>query len=230
MNTLERLIEMLEQTADALGPTLREKSAFVGGCVVGLLITDDFTKEQVRATDDVDLIVDVMNYAAYARLSEELRQRGFKESMEDHIQCRWRLGDLIVDVMPTDDKILGYTNRWYSPAIESAISFKLPSSISIRVVSPPYFFATKIEAFHGRGDNDYLTSRDIEDIITLVDGRVELGQEIAAIGGELRTYIAASVREFFAHNDFEYAVQSAVRSDMARAEVIFNRLTVLSDA
>jgi hypothetical protein len=228
MNTGERLVSMLEQTAEALGPKLLETSAFVGGCVVGLLITDEFTKEQVRSTDDVDLIVDVMNYAAYARLSHELRHRGFKESMQDDIQCRWRLGELIVDVMPTDEKILGFSNAWYAPAIESAIWFSLPSGNKIRIVSAPYFIATKIEAFKGRGNNDFFTSRDIEDIITLVDGREELGREVAEVGGALEEYISKSIGEFLEESDFEYAVESAVRSDAARAAVIFGRLDALA--
>lgn len=230
MNTQERLVAMLVQTAEALGPELLEMSAFVGGCVVGLLITDSFTKEQVRATDDVDLIVDVMNYPAYASLSNELRRRGFKESVNDDIQCRWRLGELIVDVMPTDEKILGFTNRWYKPAIDSATRIHLPNSNQIRVVSPPYFIATKIEAFKGRGNGDFLASRDIEDIITLIDGREEITEEIQAIGGELKAYIADAIGQYLLEKDFEYAIESAVRSDGARAEMIFNRCEALAKA
>lgn len=228
MNTQERLIAMLEQTAEALGSQILSTSAFVGGCVVGLLITDVFTKEQVRATDDVDLIVDVMNYAAYAKLAEDLRRLGFKESMNDTVQCRWRLRELIVDVMPIDEKILGFTNKWYASAIESAVECNLPNGLTVRIVSAPYFVATKIEAFRGRGENDYLTSRDIEDIITIVDGREELAEEISAVGGALEAYISGAITEFLKVRDFEYAVESAVRSDRARAEVIFARLEALA--
>lgn len=218
---------MLEQTARALGQEILKTSAFVGGCVVGLLITDDFTREQVRATDDVDLIVDVLNYAAYAKLADELRVNGFKESMQDDIQCRWRLGDLIVDVMPTEEKILGFTNIWYRAAIESATWFELRDGSQIRVVSAPYFIATKIEAFKGRGNGDYLTSRDIEDIVTLIDGREGIVAEINAIGGALKDYVSKEMQKFLKEKDFEYAVESAVRSDGARAEVIFDRIAAM---
>lgn len=219
---------MLEQTARALGPEILRTSAFVGGCVVGLLITDDFTREQVRATDDVDLIVDVLNFAAYARLTDELKANGFKESMHDDIYCRWRLGELIVDVMPTEEKILGFSNIWYRAAIESAIWFKLQDGNQIRVVSPPYFIATKIEAFKGRGNGDYLTSRDIEDVITLVDGREKIVEEIDAVGGALKDYISKEIKKFLDEKDFEYAVESAVRSDRARAEIIFDRFSAMA--
>lgn len=228
MNTQERLGMMLEQVAIALGPDLVAKSAFVGGCVVGLLLTDDYTKEQVRATDDVDLITDVLNRADYFQLAEELRKRGFKESTEDDVLCRWRLRELIVDVMPTDEKILGFTNRWYKVAIDSAVTYELPGKKSIRVVSAPYFIATKIEAFYGRGKGDFLESRDIEDIITLVDGREELAHEIAQLGDELPNYIAKHFAEFLKIKDFEYAVQSAVEGDRVREQIVIDRFYDMS--
>lgn len=53
---------MLRQVAEALGEELREQVAFVGGCTTGLLLTDAFTREQVRSTDDVDLIVHVISH------------------------------------------------------------------------------------------------------------------------------------------------------------------------
>ncbi|MBH1983409.1 MAG: hypothetical protein I8H79_12710 [Burkholderiales bacterium] len=228
MNTQERLITMLDQTAEALGPALLENCAFVGGCVVGLLLTDDFTKEQVRATDDVDLIVDVINYAAYAKLSDELRARGFTQSHQDDFHCRWRLRELAVDVMVTEERVLGFSNIWYRPAIESAVWHMLPSGRKIRIVSPPFFIATKIEAFKGRGQNDYLGSRDIEDIITLIDGREEIIDEIKQQEMAFREYISDAISIFLQQKHFEYAVESAVRNDSDRADVIFDRLQALS--
>lgn len=224
MNIQDRLVFMLEQTAEALGDSILETSAFVGGCVVGLLVTDSFTREQVRATDDVDLIVDVLNFAEYRQLASTLRARGFKESMLDNITCRWRLGEIIVDVMPTDEKILGFTNVWYQSAIASAQPHQLPSGKTIRLVSAPYFIATKMEAFKGRGENDFLTSRDIEDIITIIDGREELAQEIAEAEPDLRMYVSTGLRSYLGQKDFEYAIESAVRSDRARVDVIHERL------
>jgi hypothetical protein len=49
---------MLVKVAEALGDMLSEV-VFVGGCTTGLLVTDDFTKEQIRYTDDEDLIVNI---------------------------------------------------------------------------------------------------------------------------------------------------------------------------
>ena len=93
---------MIETVARALGNDLLADVAFVGGCTTGLLLTDDFTRESVRATDDVDLIVNVMGYGQWHQLKEQLKEKGFSESMEDDVICRLRLGELQVDIMPDD--------------------------------------------------------------------------------------------------------------------------------
>ena len=34
--------------------------------------------------------------------------------------CRSRYENFTIDVMPTDERILGFSNHWYRPAISSA--------------------------------------------------------------------------------------------------------------
>ena len=58
-----------------------------------------------------------------------------------------------------------------------------------------YFCATKLDAFAGRGKGDYQSSHDLEDLIAVVDGRVELVREIHAGSNDVRTYIAFRNRE-----------------------------------
>lgn len=86
---------MIAAVATALGDELLQQVAFVGGCTTGLLLTDEFSKEQVRHTDDVDLIVHVAGYAGISKLQQMLRQRGFSHAQgeEDPI-CAMQLGDL----------------------------------------------------------------------------------------------------------------------------------------
>ncbi|WP_233443175.1 hypothetical protein [Bradyrhizobium brasilense] len=120
-----QLLVMLETVAKALGDDLRGRLVFVGGCTTALFITDEITLEGVRATDDVDLIVDLVGHAQWAQLQEQLRQKGFAESPEDDVICRMRLGNLKVDFMPDDESILGFSNRWYGKGIETAASHPL---------------------------------------------------------------------------------------------------------
>ncbi|WP_348644193.1 hypothetical protein [Methylobacterium sp. WL120] len=72
---------------------------FVGGCTTALFTTDPVTLEDVRATDDVDLIVDPAGCPAWAASQARLRTKGFVEASEDSIICRMTLSGLKVDVM-----------------------------------------------------------------------------------------------------------------------------------
>jgi predicted nucleotidyltransferase len=151
---------------------------FVGGWTTGLLITDP-AASPVRATDDVDVIVEVASYAEYARFSKRLRNLGFSEdSSEGAPICRWLIDRMKLDVMPTDETILGFSNRWYKPAIEAAAIVAL-DGFELRVVTTPYFIGTKLEAFRGRGKGDFYASSDLEDIIAVLDGRPTVVEEVA---------------------------------------------------
>lgn len=139
-----------------------------------------------------------------------------------------KLGDLRVDFMPDNATVLGFGNRWYQDAMASASSYPLTDDLSIRLVSPVYFIATKLEAYNGRGNNDPLDSRDIEDILNLVDGREELLDEIKAAAADVQSYIATEISQLLNISDFEYAVQSQARGNAGREEVIFERLEALA--
>lgn len=112
---------LLEFAARKLGD-ISEAFVFLGGCSTALLITDPASPD-VRSTMDVDCIVDVLSKGAYYQLEKKLQERGFKNS--DSLVCRWHYDNLIVDVMPTDEKILGFSNRWYKAAIQNAMTHQL---------------------------------------------------------------------------------------------------------
>lgn len=231
MATLSVLQAMLEQVAKALGPELCKEMTFVGGCTTGLLLTDDFTKEQVRHTDDVDLIVHTLGYVAFNALQEQLKQRGFRISIPEPGEtppiCAMNLGDLRVDFMP-DDNTLGFTNRWYQAAMQTATEYALTPDTTIRLVTPVYFLATKLEAYKGRGNGDALGSRDIEDILHLVDGREELLDEVQSADADVQAYIADELVILLKDSNFEYAVSSQAQASRDREKVIFERLEALA--
>ena len=223
---------MLQRVADALGTDSLREMAFVGGCTTGLLITDPVSREAVRFTDDVDLIVHVLGIGNWYQLQRSLADKGFHVSPDDEVICRMRLRDggsneLIVDFMPDDASILGFSNRWYADALRGADNYALPGGTVIRVVSPAYFLGTKLEAFRGRGNDDPLGSRDVEDILNVVDGRASLADDVANAPGALRTYIAEDLAALLHHRDFDYAVQATARNNRQREELIFRRLETL---
>jgi hypothetical protein len=145
---------------------------FVGGCATGLLI-DDPGAARVRGTYDVDVIAEIASYAEYTVFSERLRALGFQEDTSEGAPlCRWRHGGLILDVMPLDPKILGFSNRWYSEALRAAEEVRLPAGSTIRAITASYFLGTKLEAFRGRGRDDYFSSHDLEDFMAVVGRKV----------------------------------------------------------
>ena len=221
--TYNQLLAMIEAVALALGDDLLPDVAFVGGCTTGLLLTDEFTREVVRATDDVDLIVNVVSHKEWYQLKEKLQEKGFRESMEDDVTCRLRLGELQVDIMPDDASVLGFSNRWYSDALKTAEPVEIREGLSIRLLTPPYFVATKLDAWLGRGNGDAY-HRDLEDLLNLFDGRESLVEELSQAPVPLQEFVAAEITRLFDNNDFEYAVQSTVRGDEVREEIIFERL------
>ena len=171
-------LEVLEIAAKALGP-LCDELVFLGGCATALLITDS-AAPPVRVTRDVDTLAEVGTAAEYHKLEHRLRQRGFEvDSSKGAPICRWVGHGILLDVMPTDERILGFGNIWYKSAIDSSTPYGLPSGRQIRLMDPVHFLATKLEAFTGRGDNDFVMSHDLEDVVCVLDGRPELEDEIA---------------------------------------------------
>jgi hypothetical protein len=136
MTVQGQLKAMLVAVAEALGEELRARLVFVGGCTTALYITDPIVLEGVRATDDVDLIVDLAGFAEWAELMERLRARGFTEAADDSVICRMKLGELKVDFMPDDEAILGFSNRWYAKGIETAVPEQLEEALEIRRLTP----------------------------------------------------------------------------------------------
>ncbi len=215
---------MLVRVATALDELLLAEVAFVGGCTTGLWVTDDFSRQSIRYTDDVDLIVSVVGKSGWYKLRDRLIEAGFSEHPGDSLSCRMRLGELKVDFMPDDESVLGFTNRWYEAALQSAVHWELKDGVFARVVSPVYLVATKLEAYKGRGGNDLLRSRDIEDILTLIDGRPEFLDEVVVAPKAVIAYLSVELNIIQEHRDFAYAVQSAAGADQGREQLIKSRL------
>jgi len=220
--------ELLAQMAEALGD-LRERIVFVGGCATALLITDP-AAAPVRATQDVDAVVAIASLPEYQRLGGALRKRGFKQTLaEGEPPYRWSLGGTKLDLMPTNEAVLGFSNRWYESALRTAVHTLLRKGLSIRLVTPVCFLATKLEAFQDRGHGDYLESHDLEDVLSIVDGRPEIVDELAKADAELRGYVLGVFRRLLADEGFLNALPGLVMdgSPPLRVPALLERLRSL---
>lgn len=218
LNPNDPNVAILEVVADRLGSALRKQLVFVGGAVAGLLVTDAGLPA-IRPTGDVDLIAQVLARSEYVVLEKLLRAQGFENDLRPGAPiCRWVVDAVTVDVMPTLEDVLGFSNRWYPLAVDTAEEVELPSGLRIRVVTAPAFIATKLEAFAGRGGGDYLFSHDLGDVISIIDGRASLLAECREAPSDLRHYLAATMRQLLARRAFIDALPGHLPGDMASQE------------
>jgi predicted nucleotidyltransferase len=133
--------------------------------------------------------------------------------------------------MPTDADILGFSNPWYEEAIATAATIALDSGAEIRAATPVLLMATKLCAWKGRGRGDLLRSLDVHDVLTLIDGRPELIEEIKAASSAIGTYIKEELIDLRTETYFDYAVEGATATYGAigvdRAQLVRDRIEEL---
>ncbi len=226
MRTNDPNLPYLRKVAEALGD-LREQMVFIGGAVAGLLVTDPLA-DSVRATRDVDAVVSA-NRALFHRIEASVATRGFARDVSSDVICRWvhKASGVLFDLMPVQPDVLGFSNRWYPYAVETAVPVDLGNGVTIRLVSAVAFVATKLEAFAGRGGGDFLSSHDLEDVLNIVDGREELASEMAAAPADVRQAVAAAFGPLLASPDFANVLPGLL-AEPERVGVVLGRLKALS--
>ncbi len=218
--------EYLLLIADAPGD-LRDNVVFVGGSTAGLLLTDSAV-EGIRATKDVDAIVEAATLRQYYELEARLPALGFVRDAESDVICRWRHAatGVLFDLMPIDPGILGFSNRWYPEAARTAIRERLSDRVEIRRIAAPAFIATKPEAFVSRGRGDFLSSHDLEDVLTLVDGRPSVVDELRKASHELRQFVRETVGALISEPRFEDYLPGLL-AESSRTNIVLDRLKSL---
>lgn len=181
---------MLDTVAEELS-FLEPAPVFVGGATIGLFV-DALGRSQLRPTLDVDCIVPgVASRVAWWKLEEGLRARKWSPDPEGPM-CRYiSPSGVTVDVMPLDPAILGFADRWYGEVVRRAASIVLPSGRTIRIPTPAYLLTCKLEAWEDRGRHDPIMSKDLEDIMALLDGCRELERSVSESG----SHVQDAVRE-----------------------------------
>jgi hypothetical protein len=215
----------LRAIAAAIGE-LRDRVVFVGGATAGLLVTDP-AAERVRATRDVDAILEA-GLADFHRIGARIAEFGFLHHLESGVICRWihRESRVAFDLMPVDPGVLGFSNRWYRYAVDSAGRVDLGEGMTVRCVTAPAFVATKLDAFADRGNGDILASHDLEDVLNIVDGREELMAELRAAPSSVAEAVRDAIGQLLAHPDFGNALPGLI-TDPHRSDIVIQRLRAL---
>jgi hypothetical protein len=204
---------------------------FVGGAIVVYLL-DTPPVGGVRVTYDVDVVVDVATRSDHGRIEAALRRLGFRHDTSPGAPiCRWKVDGFVVDIMATDPELMGFGNRWYREAQATAEDREIAPGVTIKLIRAPYFLATKLEAFAGRGEGDYQASHDLEDLITVLDGRAGLLVEVRGASPALQAYLQAQFAMLLAARGFVDALPGHLSPDdasQARLPIVLARLRALA--
>lgn len=205
--------------------------AFTGGIVLGFLL-DHPQVVDIRATDDLDAITAVTSYGQQAELEEKLRLLQFRHDIsEDAPTCRFLYEGIKVDVMPMKDQTGQFDNPWFEIALETS-SLRTLDGVTVRTVNAPCFIATKLTAFADRGKGDFMSSHDLEDIITVVDGRASLVDEIDEAESSMRHFMLNRITELMENESFRDCLPGHLQPDRAgqmRLPLLIKRLQLITE-
>jgi len=223
-------INMLQTVANGLGE-LKNDMVFVGGAVAELYANDPAASD-IRPTLDVDCVIGLSTRLAFYRLEENLRLRGFvNDTSAGAPICRWIYKDIKVDVMPTDENILGFSNKWYIEGIENEIPKILPDGTEIFVFPPEYYVATKFEAHKGRGGDDLRQSHDFEDIIYILDNCPDLLNDISIANASVKAYLKIEFKSLLQNKGLLEGIESALPygSGVEGTEIIYELIRNIAE-
>lgn len=178
--------KVIIKIASALG-NLNSVVVYVGGAVVSLYINNP-SAEDVRPTKDLDISLEIGSLAELEKLREALIKKGFRQTAEDNVICRFRYEDIKVDVMST--KAIGWApaNPWFAPGFAFKQTLELEGQ-SIQILPLEYFLASKFVAFNDRGAKDPRTSHDFEDIVYLLDNRIDIVERLLAAQEDVKPFL-----------------------------------------
>ncbi|VEB36705.1 Uncharacterized protein conserved in bacteria [Legionella sainthelensi] len=211
--------EALYQAATLL-KDLNEQVVYVGGRIVGLLITD-LIEDDVRPTYDIDVAVDLgkTDIVAHYSLQKKLESLGFKP--DGNVNCRYVLEDFMIDVMYTDGALQGINSNWYQAGFDNALEIQIKDK-KIKILNAVYFIATKLEAFTDRAykNDDYWDCKDLEDIINVINGRPELLVEIMNSPKDVVQFISGYFKKLIEDPKWLEAIKAIARLERSRNIVL----------
>jgi len=211
--------EALYQAATLL-KDLNEHVVYVGGRIVGLLITD-LIEDDVRPTYDIDVALDLggTDVVAHYSLQKKLESLGFKP--DGTVNCRYVLDDFMIDIMYTDGVLQGINSNWYQAGFDNALAVQIKDK-KIKILNAVYFIATKLEAFTDRAykSNDYWDCKDLEDIINVINGRPELLVEIMNSPKDVVQFISGYFKKLIEDPKWLEAIKAIARLERSRNIVL----------
>ncbi len=197
---------------------------FTGGGIVQFLITDP-AAPPASLTKDVDAVIEIASYGDYAEIEAGLRIAGFEQSFQDKAAIiAWYWKGRRLDILPHKPfPLIATINRWFPWVLEDSVRFEVLPGQFAWIASAPSFLATKFEAFFSRGGGDYVGSKDIEDILAIVDGRPELARELTVAPREVSDFLRKCFSDLLSNHAFLDSMHYLI-PDTDRESILVERL------
>lgn len=147
--------EQLKLVVEDLGAFV-PRLVFTGGLVLALY----FERQpmfRIRPTKDADAVVACATHADYVALQAALGRVGTHPLVgeDDAPICRMvTASGQLLDLMPTQEAILGFGNPWFPLGYETAEPCDIGATQPVRLFPPPVYAAAKAAAYRSRGAGD----------------------------------------------------------------------------
>ncbi len=210
MNNTDINKTVLKKIAIALAE-LNAEVIYVGGATVGLYANTP-AAEDVRPTKDLDISLSIATIGELEKIREELIRKGFIQTSEDDVICRFRYEDIKVDVMNTKEISWAPANPWFKPGFDKKEEI-LIEGIKIQILPLAYFLASKFTAYENRGKNEPRTSHDFEDITYVLDNRTDLVEQICTAPDDVRNFLK---------NEFHKILNDDVKKEAIHGNLSFS--------
>ncbi|WOD44193.1 hypothetical protein [Hwangdonia lutea] len=194
---------IIQRVAQALGE-LNNEVIYVGGATVSLYINDP-AADDVRPTKDIDISIKIISITHLEEIREKLVEKGFKQSADLGVICRFKLDNILVDVMGTKPVGWAPANPWFELGFEHKEQIQLDEH-TINIMPLPYFLASKFVAHADRGGNDPRMSHDFEDIIYILDNRTDWHEIVISANNKVKAYLLQQFQNILESNRMQEAI------------------------
>ncbi len=199
--------ERLAIAARAIEPILN-RVVLAGPPVIELLMSDKMVRLPALIFA-ADATLQLLTTSMVDRIGGDLQKLGLVRTGRSITADRWRVSDdIAVDLVQvrTDD---GDPDQvWLEYATLLTLPFTVDDSITVRIAGAPAVIALECAAYLRSGAHA-LDSEEVERVVSLVAGRLEIERECAAAPPELRAIIASALAPIVKSGSSQILVQRA---------------------
>ncbi|MBU2950972.1 hypothetical protein KO493_09695 [Tamlana agarivorans] len=195
--------KIIKRVAEALRE-LNDEVIYVGGATVSLYVNDP-AADDVRPTKDIDISIKIVSLSHLEEIREKLVAKGFKQTADVDVICRFKLDDILVDVMGTKPVGWAPANPWFEAGFENREQMDIEGQ-TINIMPLPYFLASKFVAHSDRGGNDPRMSHDFEDVIYILDNRTDWHEIVDNADKEVNIYLLEQFQNILESSRMQEAI------------------------